>query len=428
MISDVPSFLAAVQSSPLYLIAIVFFAVYPIVTSVMWISTSQFFKWRQERATDGVEAEEEFQPPVSVLISAHNEEQVIGSALRAVCAMDYPDFEVVVVDDGSTDRTAAVVQSFLAGGRVRLIRKAVNEGKAMALNDALPCLRGDIVLVLDADAEPGPSALRYMVRHFRSARVAAVTGNPRVKNVETLLARLQLMEFTSIVSLLRRSQRVWGRILTVSGVVSAFRKSAMIDVGGFSPDMATEDIELTWKLQKRFYDVRYEPRAVIWMEVPGSYRGLFRQRLRWARGLMQVLRRHGDVMLHWRYRRMWPVFIESGLSILWAHCFVILVTLWTISYAWGYPPIGAHPVPNIWGMLIATFALTQLFAGTWMDRRYDPDVMRYYPYAVFYPMIYWVMMALTTVIATPQLFRRPLRAATVWNTRRRDAESAPSEP
>ena len=112
-----------------------------------------------------------------------------------------------------------------------------------------------------------------MVPHFDGARVAAVTGNPRVRNTRTFLARLQAIEFSSIISLLRRAQRVWGRIVTVSGVVVAFRRSAVFDVGGFSPEMPTEDIELTWKLQKRFYDVRYEPRAVCWMTVPQSLRG-----------------------------------------------------------------------------------------------------------------------------------------------------------
>ena len=95
-----------------------------------------------------------------------------------------------------------------------------------------------------------------------------MTGNPRVANTPTLLAKMQAMEFTSIVSLLRRAQRIWGRILTMSGVVGAFRKCAMVDVGLFSPEMATEDIDLTWKLQRRFYDVRYEPRAVVGMQVP----------------------------------------------------------------------------------------------------------------------------------------------------------------
>jgi biofilm PGA synthesis N-glycosyltransferase PgaC len=414
--NETVQFLAAVQHSDLYIVALVFFAVYPILTSVVWMTTSSFFWFRREKDSEPLPLNRT--PMVSVLIAAHNEEDVIGRALDAACTLDYPALEVVVVDDGSTDASAAVVREYVGRGRVRLIRKERNEGKALALNDALPCLNGEIVLIMDADAEPQPQSLRYMVPHFESPRVAAVTGNPRVYNVGSLLCRLQLIEFTSIVSLLRRSQRIWGRILTVSGVVTAFRKSALMDVGGFSPDMPTEDIDLTWKLQKRFWDVRYEPNAVLLMRVPSTFRGLVKQRLRWARGLMQVLRRHHDVILHWRYRRLWPVFVEAVLSTIWAVCFVILTILWIVSYSVGYPPVGAHPIPNLWGMLIATFALIQILIGTLMDRHYDPETLRYYPYAVFYPIIYWMIMSISTVIALPALFQHPARRPVRWDTER----------
>src|SRR5262249_52285440 len=213
---------------------------------------------------------------------------------------------------------------------------------------------GEIVLVMDADAAPDPMILRWMVPHFESARVAGVTGNPRVANRDTFLAQLQVVEFTSIVSILRRAQRVWGRILTMSGVVGAFRKSALIDVGLYSPEMATEDIDMTWKLQRAHYDVRYEPKALVWMKVPSTLQSLVKQRLRWAKGLAQVLRRHAGVALSWRSRRMWPVFVEALLSIVWAYCFVLLTLFWIVSYSIGVPPVGASPIPNWWGMMIGT--------------------------------------------------------------------------
>lgn len=410
--------LGTIQHSWPYWLAILFFAAYPMVTSVMWITTSLFFRNRWEK--QGEAASLARYPSVSVLIPAHNEERVIAHALAAAVAINYPDFEVVVVDDGSTDQTRSVIEPYVRSGQVRVIVKLQNEGKAMALNDALPCLNGEIVLIIDADAEPEPDILTHMLPHFEHARVAAVTGNPRVKNVDTFLARLQLIEFSSIVSLLRRSQRIWGRIMTVSGVVAAFRKSALLDVGGFSPEMPTEDIELTWKLQRRFWDIRYEPRALVWMTVPSTLSGLFSQRRRWSRGLMQVLHKHRDVMLHWKYRRMWPIFVESVLSILWAACFVVLTVLWIVSYAAGYPPVGAHPIPNLWGMMIATLAMLQLLAGTLLDRRYDPDTLKYYPYAVYYPIVYWMILAWANFISLSWLFRRPSQQAIRWRTERKD--------
>ena len=412
------SFLHAVQQSPLYLVALIFFAAYPIISGILWMTTTFFFRNRWERRPNDPPPEIDRFPRVSVLISAHNEEAVITQTLDAVCRIDYPDFEVVVVNDGSRDRTLAKIQPFVDDGRVRVIHKSVNEGKAMALNDALPCATGEIILIMDADAEPEPDILRQLVPHFRAARVAAVTGNPRVKNAVNFLTRLQLMEFTSIVTLLRRSQRIWGRIVTVSGVVCAFRRSALADVNGFSPDMATEDIELTWRLQKHFWDVRYEPRAVIWMTVPESLRALFRQRMRWARGLMQVMRRHGDVLTHWKYRRMWPIFTEAALSTLWALDFVVLTVLWAVSYAAGVPPVGAHPIPNFWGMTIATICMLQLLEGVLVDRPYDPDTPRFYPYAVWYPIIYWALIQLATFLSLHHLFRRIKRQPVRWTTQR----------
>jgi biofilm PGA synthesis N-glycosyltransferase PgaC len=415
---DLASFLHSVQLTVTYKVALVFFAAYPIVTGILWMTTTFFFRARWERDRREPPPPLEAFPKVSILISAHNEERVLGQAIEACRAIDYPDYEIVVVDDGSSDRTLAEIQRFMDDSRVRVIHKVQNEGKALALNDALPCLNGEIVLIMDADAEPEPNILRHLVPHFTSARVAAVTGNPRVKNVVNFLTRLQFMEFTSIVSLLRRSQRIWGRVVTVSGVVCAFRRAALVDVNGFSPDMSTEDIELTWRLQKNFWDVRYEPRALVWMTVPETIRTHFRQRLRWARGLMQVLRRHADVVLHWKYRRMWPIFTEATLSTLWALDFVVLTSLWSVSYAAGVPPIGAHPIPNFWGMTIATICMLQLLEGALMDRPYDPQTPRYYAYAVYYPIIYWAILQLATFLSLHHLFRRRSRQPVRWATKR----------
>jgi biofilm PGA synthesis N-glycosyltransferase PgaC len=414
-------FLAALQDSLVFQVALVYFAAYPIVTSIMWVTTSLMFRLRWEPREQATPPAMASMPAVTVLVPAHNEEAVIAHSVRAMLAMDYPDFEVIVVDDGSTDDTAGALGSLAGHPRLRIVRKVVNEGKAMALNDALPLARGEIVLILDADAEPAPDLLRWMVPHFASARVAAVTGNPRVRNTDTFLARLQSIEFSSIISLLRRSQRIWGRIVTVSGVVAAFRRTALFDVGGFSPEMPTEDIELTWKLQKKFYDVRYEPRAVCWMTVPVTYRGLWKQRLRWARGLLQVLHKHRDVMAHWKFRRMWPVYVESSLSTLWAFCFVVLTAIWTVSWAAGLPPVGASPIPNFWGMSIASLCLVQLCVGTLIDRRYDRSIVRMLPYAVWYPIIYWMFLSLGTVLSLHWLFRRPTRTPVRWNTQRTGA-------
>ena len=415
---DIVSFLDWFEHTPIYFGWIVFFAWYPMLTGLMWIFTSLTYWWTRERKGRPVPPLPQDPPFITVMIPVYDEALHIEATIRAALLMEYPKFEVLIVDDASTDDTLARVRPFL-NGKVRLVRKLVNEGKAMALNDGMRCARGDILVVMDADAHPDQNLLRWIAPHFSSPRVGAVTGNPRVMNRQTLLARLQAIEFTSIVSLQKRAQRVWGRILTVSGVVGAFHRRALEDVGLFSPDMATEDIDVSWKLQLRAWDIRYEPGAVVWMRVPERWGDLWKQRRRWSLGLAQVLRRHGARMLAWRSRRFWPVLVESFFSILWGYSFVILTSVWILSYAVGYPPVGASPIPNWWGMSMATVCLAQLLTGVLLDRKYDHELGRSYAVAIFYPLMYWMFLAIVTVRSTPGGFlRRPPRKGTQWKTRR----------
>jgi poly-beta-1,6-N-acetyl-D-glucosamine synthase len=362
-------------------------------------------------------------PEVSVIVPAYNTAPFIGEALASVFAQTRSGYEVIVINDGSPDNTADVVRRYLDTGVVRLLDKTMNEGKAMGLNDAIPLCRGEIVVVLDADIVVTPGVLRALVPHFASPRVGAVTGNPRVANRGSLLRNLQTLEFASIVSVQRRAQRIWGRVLTVSGAIAAFRKTALVDAGLFSSDMATEDIDMTWKLQRRFWDVRYEASAVVWMEVPPTLGELWKQRRRWARGLAQVLSKHRAVPFTWRLRRLWPVFWEGVASICWAYTFLALTAYWVLSHALGYAPYGSSPIPNLWGMLTATACLAQLGTGVLLDRRYDRNLVRYFPFAVLYPLVYWMLRSVISAIYTLDGLVRRRPKVQVWHIERVGAAS-----
>jgi len=416
---DFYSLLVRFEDSSFYMALLIYFAWYPLATSVMWIFTSILF-FRQKEVGDTAFYDlipgSAPQPMVSFVIPAFNEELNIATTLKGVLEVNYPDFEVVVIDDSSTDGTLDEIEPFLADPRVRLVQKKVNEGKAMALNDAIPLTRGELLFVMDADAIPIPDILKYLVPHFRYPRCAAVTGNPRVVNRDSFLSKLQAIEFASIISLMRRAQRIWGRIMTMSGVVGIFRRTALYDVGLYSPEMATEDIDLTWRLQMRHWDVRYESRAVMWMRVPQSLQGLWLQRRRWSLGLSQVLTRHWRDLLDWKQRRFWPVLIEANLSVVWAYIYVLLTIIWLISYSMGYPPRGASPIPNFWGMVIATMCLIQLLVGVILDHTYDRVLRKYFIVAVFYPLVYWILMAVITVTTAPVGLNvnRQKRKFTLW--------------
>jgi biofilm PGA synthesis N-glycosyltransferase PgaC len=400
-----------------------FLGLYPVVTGLYWIVGAAIFSLHRERADpDFYELQEH--PHVSVLVAAHNEEAVIYRTVQCLLGLDWPAFDVTVVDDGSTDRTSELLVGLAEAGEIRLLTKRVNEGKAMALNDALPLLAGEIVLIVDADGRPQSDVLRWMVPHFvKVPRVAAVTGNPRVVNTTTLLAKLQAIEFTATVSVLRRAQATWGRLTTFSGICTALRKSAIEDVGRFNASMATEDISLAWQLQTTYADVRYEPRALFAMEVPETLAAWWIQRTRWARGLAQVLRANAPIMLHVQKRRMWPVWIEALLSTFWSHLFFLAAGFWILALATGVYGFAGNPIPNFWGLLIASVLVVQISIGLTLDGRYDSSVRRYALWIPLYPLAYWMLSAAAAVRGTlPGLLRARSAAPITWKQQRYHAK------
>jgi biofilm PGA synthesis N-glycosyltransferase PgaC len=410
-----------------------FVAVYPLLMASLWIVAALIYTVRREHGDEhGFYAVgNEDLPRITLLVPAYRDAATLDGTLSGLHELDYPDYEVLVIDDGSPDATAEIARGHVRRDtRFRLLRKEVTEGKAMAMNDAIPLATGEIVVVVHADARLHEQALRYIAAHFvRLPRVGAVTGNPQVANRTTLLAELQTLELTSIVSVLHRAQVVWGRMLAVPGVISAFRKSALTDIGMFDPTMITEDVDLTWRLQRRFYDVRYEPRALVDLTVPTTLRALWRQRRRWATGLTQVMRRHQGLLRSWPSRRQWPTMIEATASIIWAHAFTVLLAFWALSLLAGVPPVGANPFPNGWGMLIATVCILQLGVGVWLDRRYDRSVTRALLVAPLYPILYWALMAAVTVRSTlPALLFRRTNDVARWHTPREGDTTAADAP
>jgi len=421
-----------VSHGPVYSGLVLFVAGFPVVTAITWMVTSLIYRTLRERSSSEAffDIADDDLPSVSLIVPAFEEATVLGPTLAALHDLDYPRYDVIVVDDASTDDTAAIARQHVAlDHRFRLLHKTVNEGKAMAMNDALRITEGEIVVIVDADARLHADALRYIVAHFvKLPRVGAVTGNPRVANRTTVLAELQTLEFTSIVSILRRAQVVWGRVLTVSGVISAFRRSALENIGLFDPSMATEDIDASWRLQRKFFDIRYEPRALIDMRVPVGIRALWHQRRRWATGLIQVLRRHGTLLFRWRNRRQWPVVLEALASILWAHCFVVLLMIWVAAQFVGAEPAGLSPFPNEWGMLIASLAILQLTTGVFVDYRYEHSIVRALIIAPLYPLGYWLLMSIVTVRTTiPALFTKRRTQNVRWATIREPASTPQRE-
>ena len=217
-------------------------------TAALWISGGLIFRGLDEHVGDP-RPEHEW-PGVTILIPAYNEAAVIATCIGSALASDYPHLEVLVLDDGSTDETEAVALAAAGGDpRCRVRRDPVNRGKAEQLNVGFREARHGLVAVTDADTHVHPEALKLLVlRMGRSSIVAAVAGSPHVTNRGRLIQALQVLEAASIIGLIRRTQSLSGRVGVVAGVLGLFHRERVLAVGGYDSRMATEDIDLTWKL------------------------------------------------------------------------------------------------------------------------------------------------------------------------------------
>ena len=391
---------------------------YPLFMSYLWMMGAVLFVWRNERRRD-VEAVQRIPrdslPGVSVLVPCFNEGAHAEETIRYALEMDYPVFEVLAINDGSADDTGAILDAMAAQDpRLRVVHMDKNQGKAMALQSGCLMARHEILLCIDGDALLDAECARWIVPHFSRNEVAAVTGNPRIRNRSTLLGRLQVGEFSSIVGMIKRAQRSFGRLFTVSGVITAFRKSALHDVGYWSADMLTEDIDITWKLQRAGWDVRFEPRALVWILMPETMRGLWKQRLRWATGGAQVLMKNFGVIRHPTQNHLWPLLLELCLSLLWAYALLAMTLVWLagllLPHGW-VPLVGSPLIPRWGSALLGATCLLQFAVSKWLDSRYDHGLGRNYYWMVWYPLAFWLINITATIVAFPRaLLRRGARA------------------
>ena len=240
-----------------------------------------------------------FNPAVAVLIPAYNEEKVIERTIRAALRSSYRNLRVIVVDDGSRDRTLDVARSSFAreeaSGRLLVLTKA-NSGKADALNFGLQHLRGDeeIFVGIDADTVIARDAVALLVPHFLDSKVGAVAGNAKVGNRVNLWTRWQALEYITSQNFERRALNAVGAVSVVPGAIGAWRVSAVREAGAFHTDTVAEDADLTMALLRRGYRVEYEDRALAYTEAPVNATGLMRQRFRWSFGILQAVYKHRE--------------------------------------------------------------------------------------------------------------------------------------
>ncbi|MFA4914646.1 MAG: poly-beta-1,6-N-acetyl-D-glucosamine synthase [Burkholderiaceae bacterium] len=403
------------------LLEFVFF--YPLFMSGLWIAGGLYFwvqwerKWPWGPGTPAPVLKGK--PLVSILVPCFNEVDHGEATLVAAIAQRYRHIEVIAINDGSSDGTGAMLDALvLKHDRLRVIHLAQNQGKAMALRIGAMAAHGEYLVCIDGDALLDEDAVAYLVAPLLdNPRVGAVTGNPRVRTRSTLIGRIQVGEFSSIIGLIKRTQRIYGQVFTVSGVVAAFRRTALDRVGYWSLDMITEDIDISWKLQRDHWSVFYEPRALCWILMPETLGGLWKQRLRWAQGGAEVFLKNMTNIWGWEHRRLWPMLAEYCLSTVWAFAFAFAAILGVIGLFVELPGsvrIASFLPPAFTGMVLAIVCVVQFGVSVLIDRRYEPKLARSLYWVIWYPFAYWMISLLTTLVSFPKVMLMIRRRRARW--------------
>jgi cellulose synthase/poly-beta-1,6-N-acetylglucosamine synthase-like glycosyltransferase/peptidoglycan/xylan/chitin deacetylase (PgdA/CDA1 family) len=299
-------------------------------------------------------------PRVTVVVPAYNEAVGIERAVRSLAASDYPDFEVVVVDDGSSDATAEIVEG-LALERVQVLRKE-NGGKASALNAGIEASSAPVVVMVDGDTVFEPDALRRLVQPLGDPSVGAVSGNTKVGNRRRLLGRWQHIEYVTGFNLDRRMYEVLQCTPTVPGAIGAFRRDALAEVGGVSGATLAEDTDLTLAIGRTGRRVVYAEDARAWTEAPSTFGDLWRQRYRWSYGTMQAVWKHKRALLTRdpRQRRIGrlalPYMILFQIALPIAAPLIDLFALYGLLFTNPVPVLAYWLGFNALQLLLATFA------------------------------------------------------------------------
>jgi cellulose synthase/poly-beta-1,6-N-acetylglucosamine synthase-like glycosyltransferase/spore germination protein YaaH/peptidoglycan/xylan/chitin deacetylase (PgdA/CDA1 family) len=290
-------------------------------------------------------------PAVTVLIPAHNEESVIVQTVTSVLLSDLTDIHVIIVDDGSSDKTLELLQSNFGRNEAVQIIHQVNRGKAAALNNAMSQATTEIVVTIDADTEIESDALSKLLRHFSDPTVGAVAGNVKVGNRSRWLTRWQALEYITSQNMEKRAFDLLNCITVVPGALGAWRKKAIEDAGGITADTVAEDADLTIAIRRLGWRVTYDEEAIAWTEAPETPGALIRQRFRWTFGTLQSFWKHNSTLFRPKYGTLGWIALPN--------IFIFQIALPLISplldllffgslLLWGLAQLHITQIPQLW--------------------------------------------------------------------------------
>ncbi len=325
-----------------------------------------------------------FFPLVSVLIPAYNEESTIRMCVESVLSSDYPSFEVIVIDDGSTDRTAERIRDYVASGKIRYIWKP-NGGKASALNRGIQEAQGEIIVYTDADSLFRPDTLQKLVRWFVSPRIDAVCGNDTPIHPTSALQKLLTITTHIGTGFVRRALSVLNVLPIISGNSGAVRKDLLEKVGGFT-EIWGEDLDLTFKLHKARARIVFDPEALVISETPKNLSTLWKQRVRWMRSFLKICGLHKDLFFNPRY---FP--FSFYLPINWVN--MVVVPVFQLM-AFVLLPLAIHLGVYRWGGLVDVIAYLG-FGLFLVVSVYSTLLDRAFGHLKYIPLYGWLMIPLS---------------------------------
>ncbi|WOP17716.1 glycosyltransferase family 2 protein [Raineyella sp. LH-20] len=361
--------------------------------------------WRARCSRTPARRARTYQPRISVIVPAWNEEVGILTTVRSVLASRYPDVELIVVNDGSTDGTDRVMRAFLhehqlSGHRIPIIYDVQpNGGKATAINHGIGLASGEIVMTVDADSVLRADALTNIVRRFEDERVMSVAGNVKIGNRSHTLGLVQQLEYL-YGFYFKKADSLLNSIYIVGGAAAAYRRWVFDEVGGFDPSIITEDIEMSTRIQAAGYAIAYAADAVVYTEGAEDLRGLSRQRLRWKYGRLLTFARYRWLFFSLRRHHSAPltllilpvaVISEALLLLEWA---LLAIFFWYTAHTQDYAPI------LLYAGLTAVLVTLQVLTDP--ERRQNLNLLLLAPGA-------WCVLYLVDVVEFQALARSILR-------------------
>jgi len=351
-----------------------------------------------------VQNKEGYFPFISIIVPVFNEGKVLRESIESLLDIDYPNYEIIIVNDGSTDNTAAVGETLVGfqKGRTGFIKVSLinkpNGGKSKALNAGIQYSEAQFVLCMDGDSQLSPNTLRVAVRHFTNPYIGAVAGNVKVQNRKKVLTDLQALEYVEGLNMARSAQGFMQLVNIIPGPIGLFRKTALRDAGFYSSDTFAEDADVTLKILAKGWKIVYEPAAIAYTEAPETIYQLLKQRYRWTRGILQAIRKHKRHLYNPTINFnnsfvLWSMFYEA---LFWP-AMNIFVNLYFIIVALIY---GMSSFIFLWWIGIAILDLMASIYCIASER----EEFRLVPYAIVYRLIFILLIDVTKAMATIEEF------------------------